>query len=100
MEIIMKHTPGKWKVKQWKREKAKDGFVTVVADSRGHGLFQSTEYGESKKVEANAKLIASAPELLEALKAMTKLFEKRVPYPNNTQRYKQAIKAIAKAEGK
>ena len=96
----MKHTPGKWKVKQWKREKAKDGFVTVVADSRGHGLFQSTEYGESKKVEANANLIAAAPEMLEALKAMTKLFEKRVPYPNNTQRYKQAIKAIAKAEGK
>ena len=48
---------------------------------------------------ANANLIAAAPELFKALKAMTKLFEERIPYPNNTQRYKQAIKAIAKAEG-
>jgi len=88
----MKHTPGKWKVKQWKREKAKDGFVTVVADSRGHGLFQSTEYGESKKVEANANLIASAPELLEMLKRVVD-GKKSIPR-------KEVRKLISKAEGK
>jgi hypothetical protein len=32
-----------------------------------------------KKIDANAKLIASAPELLEALKEAQKLIEKHLP---------------------
>jgi len=96
----MKHTPGKWKVKQWKREKAKDGFVTVVADSRGHGLFQSTEYGESKKVEANANLISAAPDLLRAIKPLVKRIKAEDSWAKDYIQLVHAEEAIAKAEGK
>jgi hypothetical protein len=62
-----KHTPGPWRVgKQW----------SVVADSEigTHSDQQNREYYggalvcESVRTEANARLIAAAPELLEALK--------------------------------
>ena len=64
----MNHTKGKWKVTRWERENAWGGFETVVTDSRGHGLFSALEFGESRKVEANARLIANAPLMLRILK--------------------------------
>tara|TARA_R110000764_G_scaffold180892_1_gene266972 strand:+ start:338 stop:610 length:273 start_codon:yes stop_codon:yes gene_type:complete len=64
----MKHTKGKWKVTRWERENVWGGFETVVTDSRGHGLFSALQFGESKKVEANAKLIAEAPKMFNILK--------------------------------
>ena len=93
----MNHTKGKWEM-----EDRSDKITQVIsydintAEAKDICVV-SDDWNEQV---ANANLIASAPEMLEALKAMTKLFEERVPYPNNTQRYKQAIKAIAKAEGK
>ena len=95
----MKHTKGEWVFIEIEEtgEFAIFSLNTFIAQTENPMI--NEEPTKSEK-QVNAKLIASAPELLEALKAMTKLFEKRVPYPNNTQRYKQAIKAIAKAEGK
>ena len=61
------HTPGPWHTKR-------DGFSTVYVEaSIGGGWIQEvaacgpTEKG-SEQQEANAKLVAAAPELLEALK--------------------------------
>ena len=93
----MKHTKGKWEM-----EDRSDKITQVIsydintAEAKDICVV-SDDWNEQV---ANANLIAAAPELFKALKAMTKLFEERIPYPNNTQRYKQAIKAIAKAEGK
>ena len=64
----MEHTPGKWKINRWKNDTLADGFGTVITDSRGHGLFSALEFGESRKVEANAWLIANAPLMLKILK--------------------------------
>ena len=92
----MKNTKGKWQM-----EDRSDKITQVIsydintAEAKDICVV-SDDWNEQV---ANANLIAAAPELFKALKAMTKLFEERVPYPNNTQRYKQAIKAIAKAEG-
>ena len=107
----MKHTPPKWKVKRWPRPKWADGFVTIVADSRGNGLFESTTAGENEKVEANAKLIAAAPEMLELLKDI--LVEVRpeisrintdagqtIFNPVATETIDMAKELISKAEGK
>ena len=91
----MKHTQSKWNVKE-ARENL-NGLSSFVS----YQVVNDDEVVIAKETtEANANLIAAVPEMFKALKAMTKLFEERVPYPNNTQRYKQAIKAIAKAEGK
>ena len=111
----MKNTKGKWGVHnptyQGKKMTTK-GSVSVVRvkDNSSPTGWKYPRYIPDNKIcefveweekdRANANLIASAPEMFKALKAMTKLFEESVPYPNNTQRYKQAIKAIAKAEGK
>ena len=91
----MKHTKGKWEVHPSVSESVA-GLTVITKDGDSVGEV----YGSDIEGQRLATLFASAPELFEALKAMTKLFEERVPYPNNTQRYKQAIKAIAKAEGK
>ena len=98
-EGIMKHTKGKWVAHQIEEtdEFAIFSLNTFIAQTENSMI--NEEPTKSEK-QANANLIAAAPEMFKALKAMTKLFEERVPYPNNTQRYKQAIKAIAKAEGK
>jgi len=62
-----KHTKGPWVARKWKRPKFADGFVTVVTDNRGHGLVEFLQKGKNAKVEANARLIASAPTMLKKL---------------------------------
>jgi len=77
-----------------------DGFEQVITDSRGHGLVVFCQKGESKKVEANARLIASAPLLLEAAEVARKMllsmtsedFSKGADRPA-----RQALKAAIKA---
>lgn len=49
----MKHTPGPWHL-------STDGFTTMITDANGDEVYIGAN-------EANARLIAAAPELLEAL---------------------------------
>ena len=89
---MTKHTPGPWHIK--------DGKVFAAAICRVDG----TPDGSA---EANAQLIAAAPELLEACKIAMKI----VQYPNMTKQYSKASYeysekarelisiAIAKVEG-
>ena len=65
-----KHTPGKWYTHR-------SGFSTIYVEARiGGGMVQEvaacgpTEAGPEQQ-EANARLIAAAPELLEALTKLT-----------------------------
>jgi len=58
-----KHTPG-----PWKRE-AKTGRNRFrITDARGHQVADTNTYNED--AEANADVIAAAPELLEALQEL------------------------------
>jgi len=93
----MRHTPGRWQVKQWKRAHYVHGFETVITDARGHGLFTSTQKGKSKKVEANANLIANAPEMLSALKDSLMVLHE---YQIEESIQNELWDIIAKAEGK
>ena len=54
-----KHTPGPW---------AKDR--NIIKDVKGH-MIASVSYEQNGHVQANAVLIAAAPDLLEALRALT-----------------------------
>jgi hypothetical protein len=77
-----KHTPGPWRVDY------AQGIMTQDGDAIAYCCEDC-----SSTPSPNARLIAAAPDLLEALKAA-------VAYPITGNWYEQAEAAIAKAEGK
>lgn len=89
MDNKTKHTPGPW-------EAAKKGYPTTrIEASTGQIICDVNSIHFSGTGEANAKLIAAAPELLEALIEAKKELE----YHNwqNTKTYNEIISAIKKA---
>lgn len=103
------YTPGPWMVSRYlfqdknqpsslfgdyfyKEIYAEDGCVTVART----GKYDT----EDSPMEANAQLIAAAPELLDALKAMKNYYETLDPRGGELQLLFDAEQAIAKAEGR
>ena len=64
----MGHTLRPWRIREWFEGGVVDNFKTVIVDSRGQGICQFMTFGKNKKVQANARLIAAAPDMLELLK--------------------------------
>lgn len=97
----MKHTPGPW------HYRTHDGSIGSIDAADGTAVAQafqvnpiSVDLTQASRV-ANAKLIAAAPELLEALKEITEAFEGRCAdweNPEFNDCYNKARAAIAKAE--
>ena len=88
------HTPGPWDV----ATKAGDGGLVVRSSKSMHELCQihsSYKYKDAHK--ANARLIAAAPELLEALVSMLHL--RKMPDEVAECVLDRAVAAIAKAKG-
>ena len=99
----MKHTKGPWSIQasglydisyKVTYYDTKEGFTCPIANI--HILREDLYY---KKALANARLIAAAPDLLEAAKALTSgMYAGHVP----ERKYKQVValrKAISKATG-
>lgn len=84
----MSHTPGPWHT-----YKTGDGTEAAIADANGNGLAWCA-IPDREQSSANARLIATAPELLYALKVFIDGPEARF-MPG----YLSAKAAIAKAEG-
>lgn len=65
-----KHTPGPWDLH-------KNGVYVTAKDAFGRLIAQSftSDAVEEAEAKANAHLIAAAPDLLEALEALTKTVE-------------------------
>ena len=94
-----KHTPGPWKVyddgDMWIAPS--DGDAPIVCDICPHG----EEFVYSLEDDANAHLIAAAPELLEALKvAQAWIADESCPCEGCEAVNDQIAAAIAKAEGR
>lgn len=89
------HTPGPWHV--WEADDSQWWICeTQVARTR-HPHFAAVSIGAwGPEGKANARLIAAAPELLEALTRMVALFDSGAWSHANI---KDARAAIAKAEG-
>lgn len=94
------YTPGPWTVCKDSRDcdsvRAKGGFVAFGVSVQHYGD-PIRFLDEKEEAEANARLIAAAPEMLEALKTVYSLFfdEKPVTISRNEMR-----ELIAKAEGR
>lgn len=101
-----KSTPGPW---EWKQSRGNNIYEhkvftqhRVIAELDSADAISPDNHIEAKTIKANARLIAAAPELLEALRMVVDVF--------NLDRYKKdsgggkcyikAQTAIAKAEGK
>ena len=88
-----KHTPGPWEIDS-------EQPSTVKKFTHGNRLSIATVhggYGEKTRRTANARLIAAAPEMLEALEDALNLIDTITPFEGDTVRKARA--AIAKARG-
>lgn len=86
-----RHTPGPWQA-----------IGTCVGNAKGERRFvvgiTRTAYASQDEMRANARLIAAAPELLEALEAVDRMFSE--PGKWNKISVRDCVRAaIAKATG-
>ena len=88
---MTKHTPGPW---HWSRDTMENRCdITLDSEDTGYSIL----YCCKKPREPNARLIAAAPDLLEALEAALRKIEWILPVEWDVMR--QINAAIAKAKG-
>ena len=105
---MSKPTPGPWAYSRWDQF-GDTRFYIAQADGAPYTpdysdvatLIAETVSDERVQIqEANARLIAAAPELLEALKALThSLDQSDLLHDDQRAAFKTSIQAIAKATG-
>lgn len=106
---MSKHTPGPWRLSDESPRIIKKDFRGIGRDSgcliaSTMGRDDSGFYASNKEADANARLIAAAPDLLEALECMI-IGACAVAVPHNGERavLQEAVNiaraAIAKATG-
>lgn len=97
---MSQHTPGPWRVAS-----ASDYPSGINVDARERGYVALVGHPGDSEAQANARLIASAPDLLEQLTQTVRALEFWFPHwgdPDgvNSQMMSNAREAIAKAEGR
>jgi len=92
VEEKMKHTPGPWKADNWAT-----GWTVSAPDSH----YSVCHLEDCNNAEANAHLIAAAPDLLEACKNLNAWVGVTLGYEYDEDPIAEKVcKAIAKAEGR
>ena len=87
--MVANHTPGPWQAKEFTRH-----AQTTVISADGIVIAETTGFGRlADDCIADARLIAAAPELLEALKCVVRVADRA------TDEFDAARAAIAKATG-
>src|SRR5690554_4275769 len=95
---MSKHTPGPWFINR-ESEDVIEGKLSIESVNAETKLsYFIAQVDECKSQEANARLISAAPELLEALEAITDLYDTDEGC-RSLQEYQAARAAIAKATG-
>ena len=99
---MSKHTPGPWKVESSSKDGSRVTAIALVAWCGANSCFgvDGNQFISAKQARANARLIAAAPELLEALKALDSAFMSHTLWNGEPPvEIVQARAAIAKATG-
>ena len=92
-----KHTPG-----PWEQGTQVNGSTTLVARMKtGFVVAEMRNVHFREEAEANARLIAAAPDLLESLRELAELavLQFGMPPPGADGTLQKALAAIAKADG-
>lgn len=95
---MSKFTKGPWRIKRGTNivgTRQDVGYETTIASS---STFSSNQVDVTIENEANARLIAAAPELLEACESAANLLRKLGGH-NHDPEYSELLAAIAKAKG-
>lgn len=93
------HTPAPWELEYWDSPYDYDVWE-ISGDLNLPNGFKDRIIAKVYFYEANARLIASAPELLEALKDSIKFLNSDMTNKENQAAFKKIIEnAIVKAEG-
>ena len=98
----MSHTPGPWELLEGRNIKTVNGifFLSYGCDEHSKKPFFFSKENGWSELEANAKLIAAAPELLQALVFCLEFLEANDDGEDDVvERIKAAKAAIAKATG-
>jgi len=83
----------------WHYQEDSDAYTHIIRGSKGE-FIGSAPQGTNGECEANARIMAASPELLEALKKIMEMRD-RCYIPNDGDWWdKMANSAIAKAEAK
>ena len=99
---MSEYTPGPWEIQ---RDSGLHIYITQPQDkeNRTAGYYAEVRRftSDQKQVEANARLISAAPELLEALKGAVRCMETDINIGRGVDLYyyEKAKDAIAKAKG-
>ena len=98
------HTPGPWRVGE-KRHDYADIVIRVIRNRENHPVTMTCYAGYTRRTgDANARLVAAAPELLAALEQTITRFERCMVQAGSDPTYaheatRDARSAIAKARG-
>ncbi len=96
---MREHTPGPWK----RSTKGRGNDIFTKSTFRVGPIATTFARNDSREQEANACLIAAAPELLEALKLLQDAWDVMMEYGTEPDEgleiFEAADAAIAKAEG-
>ena len=102
---MSKHTPGPWEWngpnQLWGGERATEEVLTAKDDGEPYGMHSALieHHWDGGVAKANARLIAAAPELLEALRALIDMDVAYQRGPAVQEAVEAARAAIAKATG-
>jgi hypothetical protein len=91
---MSKHTPGPWVVNGFGGD-----FIVLARLPRGVAISAKNPPGRGDEI-ADARLIAAAPDLLEALKECSGRLKIHMKHTEDLMADMKAQKAIARAEGK
>lgn len=95
--MSVQHTPGPWTIYKTVNVMGGSDGRRLVANAGGHQDNRVADNGNGEN-EANARLIAAAPDLLAALKLVTS--KTAVDYATYQESFESARVIIAKAEWK
>jgi hypothetical protein len=98
-----KHTPGPWHVETWQIGEAKTDQVVVTTPAHVVAYVKGSFPPNPDELQADALLIAAAPDMREALSEIADLLKRHSAFKsgNDTLHYcaHKALTAIAKAKG-
>jgi|HubBroStandDraft_4_1064222.scaffolds.fasta_scaffold449576_1 hypothetical protein len=95
----MNHTPAPWKIEKYSEGNVRD--AERIKGASGLVIVNEVWGASLSECDANYKLIAAAPDLLEALRVLTDHAQEKYPHFESERGQKDieaSLKAIAKAE--